>query len=259
MSIFKKRPSPAMIVAIIAVILATAPFAGAAATAVTSTVFAQKASHATYASKAGFATTAKYAISAGAARHATTAETAGAADKATSAFSAGFATNAADSKHAVNADNAINAANAANAARAGSSASTDNIRTWFATASIGQTVTLMTIGPFTYTGVCTAGPHAQTFVATSQDNSAADSYADQSGYTSDMKDPWGPGDGTLSVGYSSSEHSSDGTPQWVGPYDGSDTQISGDGHTFVNTFASVGTMFGGSDCTFTGHAAVRTQ
>lgn len=132
------------------------------------------------------------------------------------------------------------------------------IKTWSATASIGQTVTLMTAGPFTYTGVCTAGPHAQTYVATSQANSSADSYSATSGYASGQKSPFGPGDGTLSIGYPSDNHITDGSPQWTGPYDGSDTQISGDGLTYINAFASVGTdqpTFSGA-CAFRGYATV---
>jgi len=164
--------------------------------------------------------------------------------------------------HASSADAATNATNAQNATRATSAGSVDTMKTWFVTASAGQTVPIMTIGPFTYTGDCTgtaSAPHAQTMVTTSQSNSAADSYAGESGYTSHQKNPWGPSDGALSVGYTSSEHSSDGTQQWVGPYDGSDTQLSGDGHTYVNTFASVGTKTDGADCVFTGHAVVITH
>jgi hypothetical protein len=156
---------------------------------------------------------------------------------------------------ATNATNAVNATNAANAAHAATAGSTEQIKTWSATASIGQTVPLLTIGPFSYKGECSSGPHAVTIVTTSQPNSAADSYADEFGYTSSQRYPFEPGE-ELSVGYESNEHVTDGNPQWVGPYDGSDTQISGDGHTFVNTFASVGTKILGVDCIFVGHANV---
>lgn len=153
--------------------------------------------------------------------------------------------------------NATNATNAVHATTAGSS---EEFKTWFATASIGQTVNLLTIGPFSYTGECTTGPHAATYAETSQANSAADSYADESGYetSSSEQNPWDPGH-KVSIGYESNEHHVNGTPQWVGPYDGSDTQLSGDGHTFVNTFASVGTMILGADCVFTGHAFVLSR
>jgi hypothetical protein len=147
-------------------------------------------------------------------------------------------------------------AGAAGAAGAAGSQGPQVVKTWRATASIGQTVTLLTIGPFTYTGECTAGPHAQTYVATSQANSVADSYAQSSW------DPFNPSDGAVAIGYGSYEHQSDGSPQWVGPYDGSDTQMSGDGHTFVNTFASVGTQvpgFPGADCVFVGWALTTTS
>jgi len=153
-----------------------------------------------------------------------------------------------------------NATNAVEASHATTAGTTEQIKTWSATATIGQTVTLLTIGPFTYTGDCTTGPHAQTYVQTSQANSAGDSYADESGYetSSSQQFPWEPGE-KLSVGYGSDEHETDGSPQWVGPYDGSDTQISGDGHTFVNTFASVGTKVFGADCIFVGHAFTLTR
>jgi hypothetical protein len=150
------------------------------------------------------------------------------------------------------------AQNAVHATSADSSATTDGIKTWFAKASVGQTVTLLTIGPFTYTGECTAGPHAQKFVTPNQNGSTADSYAAESGYTTSTKNPFNVGD-KVSVGYASDEHLSDGVPQWVGPYDGSDTQFSGDGHTYVNTFAAVGTQIQGADCQFIGYAFTRTQ
>lgn len=154
-----------------------------------------------------------------------------------------------------------NAASAANAVHAETAATTEQVKSWFAKASLGQTVTLLTIGPFTYLGECSEsseGTHALTWVETSQENSAADSYAAEEGYTSDQKFPFEKGE-KVSIGYGSDEHLSDGNTQWVGPYDGSDTQISGDGHTFVNTFASVGTKILGADCVFAGHAFTRSQ
>lgn len=159
---------------------------------------------------------------------------------------------------AINATNAANATNATNATHAETAATTEQFKTWFAKASVGETVTLLTIGPFTYTGECSSGPHALTWVESGQNGSAADSYAGEKGYSFDQKYPFDAGE-KVSVGYESSEHVVDGSTQWVGPYDGSDTQISGDGHTFVNTFASVGTMILGADCVFTGHAFTRTQ
>ncbi len=154
---------------------------------------------------------------------------------------------------------ATRAKNATNATRAASSATTDSIKTWYATAFIGQTVTLLAVGPFTYTGQCTAGPHAQTFVQTSQPNSIADSYAHyvSSGYPDNHSNiAFGPATGAISVGYGSNEHIADGSPNWVGPFDGSDTQISADGHTYVSTYASVGSDILGVACLFVGHAIV---
>jgi hypothetical protein len=154
-----------------------------------------------------------------------------------------------------------------NAVRAQSSATTDDVKTWLTTASVGQTVTLLTVGPFTYTGVCTTAsgnPHAQTFVATSQSGSVADSRADYipSGYPSSTSNvSFGPGTGPISVGFGSDLDIGQTTsgPHWVGPAEGSDTQLSGDGHTYVNTFASVGTAVDGADCVFAGHAIVVTH
>jgi hypothetical protein len=155
---------------------------------------------------------------------------------------------------------AANADNATNAVHAATAGSSEQFKTWFATASVGQTVNLLAIGPFSYTGECTAGPHAVTYAETNQANSAADSYAAESGYetSTDEQNPWDPGH-KVSIGYESDEHHADGTSQWVGPYDGSDTQLSADGHTYVNTFASVGTILLGADCVFTGHAFVLSR
>lgn len=146
------------------------------------------------------------------------------------------------------ATNATNATNASNATRAQSSASTDNLKTWFTTASAGQTVTLLTVGPFTYTGACTgtsASPSAEMDVTTSQANSWLNSY-ESSSY-----EPFNPSDGAVKIGENAT-----GTSDWEGPYDGSDAMLSGDGHTYVNTFTALGTGLNGVDCTFVGHAVV---
>jgi hypothetical protein len=170
------------------------------------------------------------------------------ADNATNATHATTADNATKATLAASAINAINATNATNATRAGSSAATDDIKTWSGTASQGHTVTLLTIGPFTITGACTTvtgQPDAQTQVATSQANSALDSFA------SGSKTPFGPSDGPQPIG---PEAGGGGTPpQWAGP-SGSDAVLSGDGHTYANTFASTGTGLNGHDCTFVGSA-----
>jgi len=152
------------------------------------------------------------------------------------------------------------ATTAGTAKRATSAASVDNIKTWFVKASMGQTVTLFTAGPFTYTGQCSnvsGKPEAQTFVATSQDGSVSDSYAQSQG----THIPFNVATGAIPIGYTSNYHVSTATagPHWAGPYDGSDTQFSGDGHTYVNTFTSVGTNLQSADCVFTGYAFVRTQ
>jgi hypothetical protein len=150
--------------------------------------------------------------------------------------SANSAVTAASATHAASADSATNAGHAAVAA------SVEQIHPWFTTASEGQTVTLMTIGPFTYTGECASGPEAITYVETSQVHSAADSYE------GDSQTPFEPGE-RLQIGEITS-----GVEAWNGPNDGSDAQLSGDGHTYVNTNVSVGTGVGGAPCTFAGFA-----
>ncbi len=142
---------------------------------------------------------------------------------------------------ATNALNAMNATNAANAAHATTAGSNEQFKTWFTTASIGQTVTLLTIGPFTYTGECASGPEATSYVETSQENSVANSYEGEDA------NPFNPGE-AIEIGEYTSGN------EWYGPDDGSDAQLSGDGHTFVNTFVSNGSEVGGADCTFVGYA-----
>jgi hypothetical protein len=137
--------------------------------------------------------------------------------------------------------NATNATHATTADHATTAGSSDEFKTWFTTASVGQTVVLLKIGPFTYTGECASGPEATTDVETSQANSAASSYE------GDDANPFNPGE-TLEVGGSASGN------EWYGPYDGTDAQLSGDGHTYVNTSVAVGTEVGGADCTFVGNA-----
>jgi hypothetical protein len=166
------------------------------------------------------------------------------ADNATHATTADSATKATSATSATTATNAVNAINAA---RAGSSAATDDLKTWSGTASVGQTVTLITIGPFTISGACTTvggQPDAQTQIATSQTNSALDSYANGSTI------PFGPSTSPQPIGPEAG-----GTPpQWVGENGFSDAVISGDGHTYANTFPSAGTGINGDNCTFVGSA-----
>jgi hypothetical protein len=99
-------------------------------------------------------------------------------------------------------------------------------------------------------------------VETSQAGSVAESYAAEIGYFIHLKDPFGPADGPITVGFGSEWHGADGQPQWVGPFDGSDTELSGDGKTYVNVFASVGTKVPAApnaDCVFAGYAFAQTR
>lgn len=161
----------------------------------------------------------------------------------------GTVPNAQQAESAVTATNAMNAVNAENATTA---TSTNDLRTWFQTASAGQTVQLLTIGPFTFTGACTGtsgDPTAQTEVATSESGSVLNS----PGGVNEV--PFGPSNGAVTIGATASGTSL----AWAGPGSGSESMLSGDGDTYVNTFASVGTGINGADCTFVGHAIVVTQ
>ncbi len=131
--------------------------------------------------------------------------------------------------------------NATNATHADAAGTADQLKTWFTNASIGQTVTLQTIGPFTYKGECSAGPEGKNYVETSQANSAAESYEGEDA------NPFNPGE-KIQIGDTAA------ASVWEGPDDGSDAQISGDGHTYVNTFTSVGTNVAGAQCVFAGYA-----
>lgn len=172
------------------------------------------------------------------------------AKSATTATTATTATNALNAKNATNATNATNAAIAANAATAANATNVNTVRTWYATASVGQTVPLLTVGPFSITGACggtSASPTAQTQATTTQMNSVLDSYAQSN------VDPFNPGT-TAPIGYEAQ-----GTPpDWIGPNDGSDAMLSGDTHTYLNTFTGEGTGLAsnGANCTFVGYAEV---
>ena len=148
------------------------------------------------------------------------------AKHADSASTATNATNAKNATNATNATNAIHATTATNATSAGhatAAGTADNIKTWFTTTTPGNTATLLTVGPFTYTGVCggtTATPTATTKVSTSQANSSLQSYEGNSLVT------FGPTDGAQLIG----DNITSAPPQFYGPDDGSDAVISGDGH-----------------------------
>jgi len=94
----------------------------------------------------------------------------------------------------------------------------------------------------TISGACTTvtgQPDAQTQVATSQANSALDSFA------SGSKTPFGPSDGHSRSTRGGRRRSA--TP--VGRSQRLRRGALGDGHTYANTFASAGTGLNGHDCT----------
>ncbi|HWD64977.1 MAG TPA: hypothetical protein VG405_07360 [Solirubrobacteraceae bacterium] len=125
--------------------------------------------------------------------------------------------------------------------------SAQNVKTWFQTATSGQTVTLLSEGPFTYRGVCGSST-AETTITTTQNDSEFNSYG------GNWTEPFNPSSGAVRVGYEAT--SSD---PWYGPYDGTDSALSGDGRTVVETTVSDGTGVGGVPCTFAGYAVVFTR
>jgi hypothetical protein len=120
-----------------------------------------------------------------------------------------------------------------------------------ATADAGETVTIGTFGPFTLKGNCsgaTATPTAQWEIATSQDHSAFTDY--NNSYLSDFSGS----DGDQPIEYSSSS-SAPTSPDMEGPYDGTFAALSADLNTYITGSLSTGTYVGGAGnppCEFNG-------
>jgi hypothetical protein len=110
------------------------------------------------------------------------------------------------------------------------------------TANAGDTITIATYGPFTLKGNCsgTAGnPTAQWEIATSQDHSAFTDYANS--YLTDFS----ASDGDQPIEYSST--TSDPTSADMnGPYDGTFAALSADLNTYITGSLSTGTYVGGA-------------
>jgi hypothetical protein len=125
-----------------------------------------------------------------------------------------------------------------------------------ADSSTPATVTLATIGPFTLTGDCyiTSGTsvRAETVVTTSQDHAAVNDYE------GDSSNDFNIADGTLQIGYTTT--GSPGSPDFVGPNDGSTALASQDGSTVSNVFVGTGSYLGSGGgatvpaCTFFGYS-----
>jgi hypothetical protein len=115
-----------------------------------------------------------------------------------------------------------------------------------------NTVTLATAGPFTVDGYCYengTNTVAESYISTSQDNSAMNDYW-QSSYV-----PFNTSDGFVVIGNSASGDTATNTMAWEGPYDGSTAAVSADGATAVNIFVGQGVWMQGATgpaCSFSG-------
>jgi hypothetical protein len=119
------------------------------------------------------------------------------------------------------------------------------------TAGAGDTITIATYGPFTLKGDCTGttgNPTAQWKIATSQDHSAFTDY--DNSYLSDFS----ASDGDKPIEYSSTS-SDPASPDMEGPYDGTFAALSADLNTYITGSLSTGTYVGGASnapCEFYG-------
>lgn len=110
------------------------------------------------------------------------------------------------------------------------------------TANAGETITIATYGPFSLKGKCsgtTANPTAQWEIATSQDHSAFTDY--DNSYLSDFS----ASDGDNPIEYDSTS-ADPTTPDMEGPYDGTFAALSADLNTYITGSLSTGTYVGGA-------------
>jgi len=110
------------------------------------------------------------------------------------------------------------------------------------TANAGDTITIATYGPFTLKGKCsgtTGNPTAQWQIATSQDHSAFTDY--DNSYLSDFS----ASDGDRNIEYDSTS-ADPSTPDMEGPYDGTFAALSADLNTYITGSLSTGTYVGGA-------------
>lgn len=126
-----------------------------------------------------------------------------------------------------------------------------NAFTYKQTAKAGETLAIATFGPFTLSGECSgteSNPTAQWTLSTSADHSAFTDY--NNSYLSDF----GPGDGPQDVEYPSTS-ANPNTPEMEGPYDGTFAALSPDLATYITGSLSTGTYVGGPanpPCEFNG-------
>jgi hypothetical protein len=151
--------------------------------------------------------------------------------------------------HATNATNAVNAENAKTAINATNATNATNFSKFYSSglkkAAHGQTVTLLTVGPFTITGQCIDGgggySEAKTFITTNQVGSSMYSYED----SYDEAD-FNPGIADVELGYYANDDSPyirwyDQYPYYTGWWAASaDGQylLHGDAVNAVNVFGS---------------------
>jgi len=153
-----RRPSPALVVSVIALGVALSP----AAEAAKSVLFAQHAAKADYATNANFARSAGYAHTAGKAEGALVAEKAWKADNATASEYAATAKKAETATRADTAAKADSATTAANADKLGGLtaeeiAASSAAKPFSFTLSDGQTRTIATNGPLSLVAACDIG------------------------------------------------------------------------------------------------------
>jgi hypothetical protein len=114
--------------------------------------------------------------------------------------------------------------------------------------AVGNSVVLITAGPFTISGKCDlfreAETHAQAYIQTSQPHSAFNDY--ENGGNSDF----GPSDGMRKIEYDSVE--SKPFQDMDGPNDGTFAALSNDLKTYITGSVSTAVNIGGPDCTFAG-------
>jgi hypothetical protein len=126
-----------------------------------------------------------------------------------------------------------------------------NTFTYRRTADAGSTIDIATFGPFTLKGHCTgtsANPTAQWTISTDQDHSAFTDY--NNSYLTDF----GASDGDQDIEYSSTS-ASPASPDMAGPYDGTFAAMSPDLGTYITGSLSTGTYVGGASnpaCQFAG-------
>jgi len=117
-----------------------------------------------------------------------------------------------------------------------------NAFTYKRTAKAGETIAIASFGPFTLSGECSgteSNPTAQWTLETSQEHSAFTDY--ENSYLSDF----GPTDGEQPIEYASTS-ATPTDPEMEGPYDGTFAALSADLATYITGSLSTGTYVGGA-------------